>query len=235
MQQTIHIAGMTCEACEYKIEHILGQIPGINSLKANAKTNEVVFEVTHKIADKQIIETLLPHLKYKFIANNNETITKEIDIGKTSFFPLLLIFFFISVVAFGAVWPVVTIKPLLHHFMTGFFLVFSFFKLLDITGFASSFSMYDIVAKKFNLYGNVYPFIELTLGLFCLFHFQPQLVYVLDIIVMGVGLIGVLQAVFSKQTIKCACLGTGFNLPMTTVTIIENSLMILIGVLLLVL
>ncbi len=235
MQQIIHITGMTCEACEYKIEHVLGQIPGVNSLKANAKTNNVILEVSSKIQDKQFVEILLPHSKYKFIAENNLPISKGIEKNSTSFFPLFLVFCFITIVALGAVWPSFRIKPFLHHFMTGFFLVFSFFKLLDVKGFAISFSMYDIIGKKFNFYGFAYPFIELALGLFCLFNFQLKMVYVLDIIVMGIGLIGVLQAVFSKQTIKCACLGTGFNLPMTTVTIVENSLMIIIGILLLIL
>jgi hypothetical protein len=39
-------------------------------------------------------------------------------------------------------------------------------------------------------------------------------------------LIGVIKAVTSKQTIRCACLGTIFNLPMSTVTIIEDALML---------
>jgi hypothetical protein len=47
---------------------------------------------------------------------------------------------------------------------------------------------------------------------------------------MAVGLAGVIRAVVSKQSIRCACLGTGFNLPMSTVTIIENSVMLVMAV-----
>jgi hypothetical protein len=43
---------------------------------------------------------------------------------------------------------------------------------------------------------------------------------------MSVSLVGVVQSVLNKQKIRCACLGTVFNLPMSTVTIIEDSLMI---------
>jgi hypothetical protein len=50
-------------------------------------------------------------------------------------------------------------------FMSGFFLVFSFFKMLDINGFADSYSMYDIVAKKLKAWGYIYVFVELALGL----------------------------------------------------------------------
>jgi hypothetical protein len=36
----------------------------------------------------------------------------------------------------------------------------------------------------------------------------------------------VLQSVFNKRKIQCACLGAVFNLPMSTVTIIEDAMMI---------
>ena len=38
----------------------------------------------------------------------------------------------------------------MNYFMAGFFLVFSFFKLLDLKGFAKSYSMYDLLAAKFS-------------------------------------------------------------------------------------
>jgi hypothetical protein len=37
-----------------------------------------------------------------------------------------------------------------------------------------------------------------------------------------VGAVGVIQSVARRQTIQCACLGTVFKLPMSTVTVIEN-------------
>ena len=43
---------------------------------------------------------------------------------------------------------------------------------------------------------------------------------------MSVRIIGVLNAVLDKKTIQCACLGAVFKLPMSTVTIIEDGLMI---------
>jgi hypothetical protein len=43
---------------------------------------------------------------------------------------------------------------------------------------------------------------------------------------MGVSIIGVLQSVWNKRKIQCACLGAVFNLPMSTVTVIEDALMI---------
>jgi len=119
------------------------------------------------------------------------------------------------------------------NFMAGFFIVFSFFKLLDLTGFASSYAMYDLLAKKVFGYGYVYPFIELGLGLGYLLKWQPTFINFVTLIVMGFSTIGVLLAVMKKQKIKCACLGTGFNLPMSTVTIIEDLLMVAMAIMML--
>ena len=45
-------------------------------------------------------------------------------------------------------------------------------------------------------------------------------------VIMTVSIFGVLQSVLNKRKIKCACLGDVFNLPMSTITIIEDALMI---------
>jgi len=117
----------------------------------------------------------------------------------------------------------------MQHFMAGFFLVFSFFKLLNLKGFAESYSSYDIVARNWFGWGYVYPFIELGLGIAYLVNFNPILTNVLTFMVMSVSIIGVLQSVLNKRKIQCACLGAVFNLPMSTITIIEDAAMIVMS------
>jgi hypothetical protein len=114
----------------------------------------------------------------------------------------------------------------MRHFMAGFFLVFSFFKLLDLKGFAENYSSYDIIARKWAGWGYVYAFIELGLGIAFLMNFNPLLTNAVTFAVMSISIIGVLQSILNKRKIQCACLGAVFNLPMSTVTIIEDSLMI---------
>jgi hypothetical protein len=111
-------------------------------------------------------------------------------------------------------------------FMSGFFFAFSFFKLLDLKGFADSYSTYDIIAKKFSGWGYIYAFIELGLGIAYAINFEPFITNLVTLVVMTLSIIGVLQSVLNKRKIQCACLGTVFNLPMSTVTIIEDGLMI---------
>jgi hypothetical protein len=122
----------------------------------------------------------------------------------------------------------------MRHFMAGFFLIFSFFKFLNLNGFAESYSMYDIVAKKWKGYGYVYAFIELGLGIAYLTDINPLITNLVTSIVMSVSIIGVLQSVLNKKKIKCACLGAVFNLPMSTITIIEDALMIAMSLIMLI-
>ena len=98
--------------------------------------------------------------------------------------------------------------------------------MLDLKGFSESYSMYDIVAKKVKAWGFMYAFIELGLGIAYATNFQPIFTNIVTLVVMSISIIGVLQSVFNKRKIQCACLGAVFNLPMSTVTIIEDALMI---------
>ena len=122
----------------------------------------------------------------------------------------------------------------MRYFMAGFFLVFSFFKLLDINAFADAYSGYDLLAKRWRGWGLIYPFVELALGAAYLAHFNPLLTHWATVIVMGFSAIGVIKAVASKTHIQCACLGTVFKLPMSTVTIVEDVGMVLMAVAMLV-
>ncbi|MFO0856166.1 MAG: hypothetical protein U0640_02275 [Phycisphaerales bacterium] len=112
----------------------------------------------------------------------------------------------------------------MSNFMGAFFVSFSFFKLLDLRGFANSYRGYDIVARRLPAYGYAYPFIEMLLGAAFLAIVQPFAKNLATVVVMSVGSIGVLQSVLNKRAIRCACLGTVFNLPMSTATLVEDGL-----------
>jgi hypothetical protein len=43
---------------------------------------------------------------------------------------------------------------------------------------------------------------------------------------MGVSAVGVVKALLARRKIRCACLGTVFNLPMSKITLIEDGLML---------
>jgi hypothetical protein len=107
-------------------------------------------------------------------------------------------------------------------FMAGFFLVFSFFKLLDLRGFVDAYQSYDIIARPVRPWGFAYPFVELALGVAYLVRWELTAVNIITLVLMLVGSIGVLRALLKRNAIRCACLGTALNLPMTTVTLVED-------------
>jgi copper chaperone CopZ len=131
------------------------------------------------------------------------------------YYPLFLIWGLIAVAsAVSGDW--------MQNVMAGFFIVFGAFKLFDVPSFAQSYARYDVIAKVFKPWGLAYPFIETALGFAYLFSFH---VPVLNWIALGLsllGAVGVIQSVMRKEIIQCACLGTVFQLPMSTVTILEN-------------
>ncbi len=118
-------------------------------------------------------------------------------------------------------------------FMGVFFFIFSLFKFFDLNGFAQSFSMYDPLAKAIPSYGKVYPFIELVLGFLFLSRIGIPIVLLVTIVILGITTIGVTRSLMCKKTIQCACLGTVLKLPMTEATFIENTIMIVMAIIML--
>ena len=78
-------------------------------------------------------------------------------------------------------------------FMGLFYIIFSFFKILDIKGFSTSFKMYDPLAKKIIIYGYIYPFIEILLGLMFLNRIEVNIALLITIIILGITSVGVTQ------------------------------------------
>ena len=106
---------------------------------------------------------------------------------------------------------------------------FSFFKFLDLKGFAQGYSTYDVVARKFPAWGYIYPFVELLLGIALLLDIFPIGTTIAIIIVMAVASIGVMTSMLKKSTIQCACLGTVIKLPLGKVTLVEDLLMVIMS------
>jgi copper chaperone CopZ len=223
------VSGMTCGGCVNRVKTTLADY---------AEAVEVTLDppqatLTNPITDLSTLNSALAKVgKYQLsqieVAPATNIHAPERQSWFRTYKPLLLVLAYILLVTFAV--EVINGNFVLHrwmpNFMAGFFLVFSFFKMLDLAGFASSYAMYDLLAKKIPSYGYIYPFIELALGAAYLLRWQPMFTSAITLVVMSFSSIGVIMAVMSKQKIRCACLGTGFNLPMTTVTIVEDLLMV---------
>lgn len=110
----------------------------------------------------------------------------------------------------------------MRWFMGVFFMVFAAFKFAGYRMFASMFAGYDVIARRFKLYGYLYPFIELALGLVYIFDLLGVYRDVFTALVMFISAIGVYQEIKKRSGIHCACLGNIIKLPLSTTSLVEN-------------
>jgi copper chaperone CopZ len=234
MTQTYVLNGMTCGSCEAKVKQLIQSVPSVSDVQVSKELSEAKITTEAAISDADFQQALGgASSKYQISSVPKivvDTIEEQISWFAT-YKPILLIFGYVTIVAtmIQVAQGSFDMMEWMRHFMAGFFLVFSFFKMLNLKGFVDSYQMYDVIAKKFPIWGYIYAFVELGLGISFLLNAFPLTTNIITLIVMTVSIIGVIQSVLSKTTIKCACLGDVFNLPMSTVTIIEDGLMILMS------
>lgn len=234
MTHTYQISGMTCSSCESKVKNNLLLLPDVTSVEVS-KENQSATITMEKHIGLNALQTALggSESKYKIAAIAHNEGIEEAKSFFATYKPVFLLFAYISIIS----WLIAEQNWMLFMriFMAGFFLSFSFFKLINLKDFAESYSMYDVVAKKFKSWGYIYAFLEFGLGVAFVVNFNPLVTNWVTLVVMSISIIGVLQSVFNKKKISCACLGAVFNLPMSTLTIIEDLLMIVMSAAMLIL
>jgi len=229
MTHTYQLTGMTCSGCENKVKSNLLVLPEVTAVEVSKETNSATISMEKHIG----LDTLQQALggsesKYQISATHHSETLEEAKSWAETYKPILLIFGYVTAISLVVSWQDNTINFMvfMRIFMAGFFLTFSFFKMLNLKAFAESYVMYDIVAKKFSAWGYIYAFIELGLGVSFALNLSPVMVNWVTLIVMTISILGVLESVLNKKKIQCACLGAVFNLPMSTVTIVEDAIMI---------
>ena len=232
---------MTCGGCVASVTEKLSEVDGVESVDVDLENEQAKIHMENPIplAD---FKTALPE-KYTIEALESKKSDSTLEgYGKAAqeksklqqLRPLLLIFAYLFVTAYLLNYKDWNTGEAMLDFMGLFYIVFSFFKFLDLKGFPESFKMYDPLAKAIPMYGWVYPFLELALGLLFLMRFQVQMALIATIIILGITTFGVTKTLLDKKAIRCACLGTALKLPMTEATFIENAIMLVMAVTMLV-
>ena len=226
------ITGMTCSSCKASIESSLNHLDQVKSCNANIKLGELTLILNNDI-DLKSLQNSIP--KKYFI---NEEISSsdrlsEIKSDSTNkkskieqLKPLFLILFYITSASILLNFKDWNWNEFTLDFMGLFFIIFSFFKMLDLKGFSVSFKMYDPLAKVIPVYGFLYPFVETVLGMMFLMRIQIIFALIVSLIILLVTTVGVTKTLLSKKIVQCACLGTHLKLPMTEATLIENIIML---------
>lgn len=244
MNQSLRFkTNLNCQTCVAAVKPHLDAEPSIDHWEVDTAVADKILTVHGKAPSSDQVRSAVAKAGFKVLgelpANRPEPVsapTTVLPAGPVTYFPLLLLVGFltgtVALVEFASGGPVW--ERAMRNFMGGFFLTFSFFKLLDLPGFAATYQMYDVVARRFPVWGKLYPFIELLLGMAYVSGFQPFWTNLVTLLVMSVSAVGVIQSLWSRKKIRCACLGTVFNLPMSTVTLVEDGLMIAMALVMLV-
>lgn len=237
MTHTYNISGMTCNNCVAKVRSELLKLGDVTEANVQLNSPQATITMQQHVPLLQLQAALNKAGNYVISEGHNSMHRNIADEGtaNTSWFqtykPVLLIGLYLIAITFliAFINNDFSFTSWMPNFMAGFFLVFSFFKLLDLKGFADSYSTYDVIAKRWYGWGFVYAFTELLLGLAFLLHVYPVFVNGVAFVVMSISIVGVLQSVLNKRKIRCACLGAVFNLPMSTITVTEDALMIIMS------
>mgnify|MGYP001235264184 CR=1 FL=1 len=232
MKSTIKISGMTCNSCKSTVESKLSSLDGVYDVQVDLTNSQAIIYSKNPISFSLISDSLPS--KYNVVSNGyiqDNEIIKSSKIKQLK--PLFIIFGYISITSILLNFKDWNLTNAMLDFMGLFYIIFSFFKIIDIKGFSTSFRMYDPLAKKITIYGFIYPFIEILLGLMFLIRIEVNIALLITIVILGITSAGVTQTLLDKRSINCACLGTTLKLPMTEATFIENAIMIIMAIVLL--
>ena len=233
MKKFYAISGMTCDSCKATIYQNLMELHEVESVEVDREKGEAIISMTSKIEISTLQNTLPSKFHISEKVFDDDSILESGKNEKTKFQqlkPLLLILSYIFIASILMNYNNWNPNEAMLDFMGLFYIVFSFFKMLDLKGFPESFKMYDPLAKRLPIYGKVYPFIETGLGLMLLMRFEVKIALIITLFVLGVTTVGVTKTLFDRKSIRCACLGTVLNLPMTEATFIENVIMIVMAI-----
>jgi copper chaperone CopZ len=240
MTHTYNITGITCSSCVSKVKSELLKLGDVTNAEVQIDAPQATITMQKHISTTTL-QQAIAHAGAKYIITDADTSMHHADAmteesSSNSYYPIFLIFGYITGVS-------LLIAFTQHHFdwmqwmryfMAGFFLVFSFFKMMNLKGFAEGYSSYDIVANAIPQYGYIYPFIELALGIAFLTGYNPYLTNIVALAVMSISTIGVVQSLLKKTNFQCACLGTIIKLPLSKVTLFEDVLMVAMSIIMLI-
>jgi copper chaperone CopZ len=235
------LEGLHCGACVKKVEAALAPL----AAKVTVSLQPMQVTLTKPNVDLVTLQQAVSAAgQYRLLAESGAAVQAQVTTSSSKslgwqalavYQPLLLILAYIlgaSVLVQVGLHGLQGVDAMetMRYFMAGFFLVFSFFKLLNINAFAKAYAQYDLLAARWLGWGRIYPFVELALGVAYLTNASPLITYWVTIVIMSFSAIGVIRAVVSRTQIQCACLGTVFNLPMSTVTIVEDVGMVVMAI-----
>ena len=150
MTHTYNISGMTCSSCVAKVKSELLKIGDITETDVQLKSPQATITMQKHIPVESLQSAIQKAGHYTIAeADGGMQHATSIAAENLSWFqtykPILLIFFYVTLVSIIVASSVNGFDWMtgMRVFMSGFFLAFSFFKMLDLNGFADNYASYD--------------------------------------------------------------------------------------------
>ena len=228
MNEVYKVSGMTCDGCANSIKEALELNKLISSVNISLE-NENINISSDKSFTVNELNSLIENLgNYKIYEENIfSKIIEYFSSKKTLLLALSLVL--ISSLSLHIGEDNFELNEWMVSYMGIFFLLFSFLKLIDVKGFSESFKKYDLISKIIPGFAITYPFLELFLALTFLSSYFLIASYIMTLIFMTSQFFGVFISLQRKEVIKCACMGSSINIDISTLTLIENFVMILMS------
>lgn len=222
---------MHCAACTDKIRSALSEHYNLSDITFNPPLLQIEANTQPSLND--LNNRIAKAGKYSVQLPDSHTSNTTMDTGLATYYPLILIFIYITGISLinNIHSHYIDLHGWMNSFMAGFFIVFSAFKILDLRGFANGYATYDLLARRWQVYGYIYPFLELGLGILYLTNALPTFTQIATIIIMGFSSLGVINSLLKKEKFQCACLGTLLKIPLSTITLLEDLAMVLLALL----
>ena len=229
MQAIYKVEGMTCQGCADNIQSGLNNQSFVTKANVSLQESKLTIEADSGININSLNSIVTTLGNYK-LRPNTTNIFSEIINYFTSKKPIViaLSIVILSSLALQTSEETFSLNKWFMSYMGIFFIIFSFLKLLNVSGFSMTFKKYDLISKIIPAYANSYPFIELSLGIIFLTQTQSILIYanVLTLIFMISQTIGIIKSLSKSEQIQCACMGSAVDVPLSSLTVAENIIMI---------
>jgi len=228
MNEVFKVSGMTCDGCANSIKEALELNKFISSVNINLEDENININSDKNFTVNELNSLIEKLGKYKIYEEKfTSKIIEYFSSKKTLLLALLLVL--ISSLSLQVSKDNFELNEWMISYMGIFFLIFSFLKLIDVKGFSGSFKKYDLISKIIPGFAITYPFLELFLALAFLSSYFLITSYIMTLIFMTSQFFGVFISLQKKEVIKCACMGSSINIDISTLTLIENFVMILMS------
>ncbi len=228
MRIAFYVTGLNCSGCVANAQALLAAIPGATSAHISLYTGKTLIESSRPIPRSEIDEVLATTPRYRAVLTPWPQLAYLGKRKLRKFAPLLVMFGIVALIAVAVmrITGAHGFSEGMRVVMASYFIAFGALKVANVRAFARSYGIYDPIASRIPAYGYAYPFIEWALATAYFSSWHLALANGVTALLMSQKAYSVYKTLQKKESMpQCACLGGFFTIPISYVTLFEDSVM----------